>query len=149
MADDIAITISDITLSDVLNAGTYTLGSGNTGTWTPAATTSGYTYTFGAADADGAYEGNNGGLMLLPQAFEASSTAKFSFNYTLTDTNTHAVIGTGTGKEVLFNTAAFASKTWAPGSKYLYTINFTSPVTIEYDVVVAPWVDGAGNNVSI
>ncbi len=144
LADNIAIEIGNITLNGLANASTYTLNNGNTGSWAaPTGDAATYTYTFGAADATtGDYVGANGGLMLMPQ----TPAGSFTFTYTLKSADTDAVIGTDT-KVVPFS--SINNTTWEKGLRYLYVINFTSPVTIEYNVVVNPWQEGTPGAVTI
>lgn len=145
LADNIAIEIGNITLNGLADASTYTLSNGNTGSWAaPTGDAATYTYTFGAADATtGKYVGvTDGGLMLMPQ----TPAGSFTFTYTLKSADTDAVIGTGS-PVVPFS--SINNTPWTAGLRYLYVINFTSPVTIEYKVDVNPWEDPVSGQVNI
>ncbi len=141
---NIAITISDISLSNLENAGTYTLGNGNEGTWALAGTNTGaYTSALTAqSDPTATYTFMGSSLMLMPQAFTEDFTdGGFSFTYTLKDGD--VTIGNGT-VNMPFGDAAFAqyTQTWEPGTRYLYVITFETPNKLKYNVVeVKGWED--------
>lgn len=158
----VKIEINDISVNSVKNAGTYTFGATNPWTYAGTPTTDTYAYDSGTFTADGTtggilYMGNGGGatgdytktnaLMLMPQAFAAQADGTFSFDYSVTvDKNGNTDFSDETPKtgSAIVNFSDFDKKTWAPGKRYVYVIDFTSYLAggpITFKVTVDDWVD--------
>lgn len=166
----IGIEITNIKVSAVKNAGTYTFGAGTP--WELGGTISEYNYTpvAGSNVTDGlgtgiSYMGNTGttvavgvtpkndntnALMLMPQEFAAGSAAAISFQYRLTtkDASGNAVYTPSSDGyndvTINLNDDAFAATTWLPGKRYLYLFDFSSFFTVDeirFSVTVDGWVD--------
>ncbi len=140
-------TINSIEVN-VNSTDTYNAENGWSGTVTTPET---YIYNVnggaGNVSTDGelVYLGNGGGtytfenaLMLMPQA-PGAGAGSFTFNYTLEGDGDFEQTETIT---VNFSDLEVATE-WAAGFRYVYVINFETPVYIKYNVVdVTAWEDG-------
>lgn len=157
---NIKITLSNIKVNGVRNAGTYTFNATTGGSWdsytgdavdyayTPVTNTN---ITTGLTDTiqhmgngGGAYNKTNA-LMLMPQSFAADTDGYISFDFVL-----KSMEDTELAKEegVTFNFCDFETTTWSIGKRYLYLIDFTEYLTkgeISFTVTVNGWEDAENN----
>lgn len=170
----VKIEISNISVNDVLNSGTYTFGQSTP--WALEATDADYVYDLTAAKAVASLEtlaegtsneiqylGNGGAdnyananaLMLMPQTFDETTTGNFSFTFSLTvDTNGDGDFDDETANPANTNISKtvdldiFETTAWAPGKRYAYVIDFTSYLAggpISFKVIVNDWENDDDN----
>ncbi|MDH6357163.1 fimbrillin family protein [Parabacteroides sp. PF5-9] len=161
----VKIDISNISVNGIKDKSTYTFETG----WGTLAQNSGaptYVYPLNATALSTLAAGTstnveslkqtNGGLMLMPQTFGVAGDGTFGFTFSLTvDTDGDGDFSDETAKiankQMTVNLCDFDTKTWAPGKRYLYVIDFTSflvggPIT--FTVTVADWADDNHNTVA-
>ncbi len=151
---DVQVVISNLTINDVKEKGTYTFSTTG-GSWALTADVQEYIYdmtTYGSsttgADATIKYLGNGNGvtnrnnaLMLMPQTFAAGNAANFSFDFVLKDMSGVTLKSGNTSAKFCDFSDATA---WAMGKRYVYIIDFTNYLgggNITFDVVVDPWAN--------
>lgn len=163
--EDYQITISNISINDVKNAGTYTFPSGanlaawsaqdGTGTYsypyTPGTdpTTDGLTIVYLTETEDAPGTENTWGLMLMPQVLETGATFTFDYEIGYTPEGGDYIKFDGGTATVDLSNTNLATTEWKAGLRYLYVINFESPIFITYEVAVNGWEDTDENNIDI
>ena len=161
-----SIVIGDIEVESVKNSGTYSFNDG----WGTLDGAADYTYAPDGDVLDRLAAGQGSGieylitdenaLMLMPQVFAAEADGTFSFTFSL------AVDLDGDGDfaddgdspegariwaedvDVVVNFSDFDTKTWLPGKRYVYLIDFSSYIAggpITFTVVVNDWEDAEIN----
>ncbi|MCL2562375.1 MAG: fimbrillin family protein [Rikenellaceae bacterium] len=160
----VQITVSNISVNGVSNAGVFTYGSPSSwGTLTGSAT---YAYTPVTTTTftgmpivnetgikylgnGGSQFGYNNALMLMPQTFPTDGTGgNFTFDYAITDMIGGA-IASNTGETVYFGELGV---NWGLGLRYVYVIDFTTllesqPIT--FTVQVDSWTNSGNIDVVV
>lgn len=151
--NNVIVGISNIKMNGVMSAGSYSFGSNS---WDNSQSTpANYDYvTTGAATIGDnnvvslkTTTGNGNSLMLIPQTFDAASTATITFDYTLTGMGGASI----DSRSASVNLKDFTTTTWEPSKRYVYLFDFTNIISggqISFTVSVDPWVDAATTNVA-
>lgn len=147
--DSVQVEVTNITLSGIADAGTYTFGSG----WDTPTGNATYVYTAAGAEmtdgtsailclgnrggGDPANNANDNALMLMPQQFDTASVSFVSFDYEIFDMDD---VSLESGSESI-DLSTLGTTLWDAGKRYIYVIDFSGDDIIFY-ITVSPWTDG-------